>query len=230
MKILQGKVVVLGSQGVGKTSMVVRYVGKMFSTHISPTIGASFFTCKINIGDSRVTLQVWDTAGQERFRSMAPMYYRNASAALLVFDITNIESFQAIKNWVKELRSNVSEPMVLYLVGNKIDLVEERKVSYDDAIQYSRSINAKYYESSALQDQGIEQLFINVASDLLKTSGESINASMQSNDLDFPFEDVLTPSADCSTLQATHIGKTETAPWSIDSIAHADSEKPYMCC
>lgn len=115
--------------------MVVRYIGKMFSHHISPTIGASFFTCKINIDETRVKLQVgffnayetfnvilskksikekffnllvlsvllqvWDTAGQERFRSMAPMYYRNANAALLVFDITQYHTFTAIKNWVK---------------------------------------------------------------------------------------------------------------------------------
>lgn len=114
--------------GVGKTSMVVRYIGKMFSHHISPTIGASFFTCKLNVEDTRVKLQVyslpysyvvtclipvsmfncsifcykvWDTAGQERFRSMAPMYYRNANAALIVFDITQYDTFQAMKGWVK---------------------------------------------------------------------------------------------------------------------------------
>ncbi|XP_068622366.1 uncharacterized protein [Battus philenor] len=90
--------------GVGKTSLVVRYIGKMFSKHISPTIGASFFTCNINLQEARVKLQVWDTAGQERFRSMAPMYYRNANAALLVFDITSVASFAAIKSWVKELQ------------------------------------------------------------------------------------------------------------------------------
>ncbi|XP_026742377.1 ras-related protein RHN1-like [Trichoplusia ni] len=93
--------------GVGKTSLVVRYIGKMFSKHISPTIGASFFTCNINLENARVKYsspQVWDTAGQERFRSMAPMYYRNANAALLVFDITSVNSFQAIKGWVKELQ------------------------------------------------------------------------------------------------------------------------------
>ncbi|XP_068622363.1 uncharacterized protein [Battus philenor] len=104
MKVVEAKIVVLGSQGVGKTSLVVRYIGKMFSKHISPTIGASFFTCNINLQEARVKLQVWDTAGQERFRSMAPMYYRNANAALLVFDITSVASFAAIKSWVKELQ------------------------------------------------------------------------------------------------------------------------------
>lgn len=108
--------------------MVVRYVGKKFSPHISPTIGASFFTCKINIDTTRVKLQVWDTAGQERFKSMTPMYYRHANAALLVFDITQPSTFESIKVWVKELQRNVEESLVICVVGNKIDLAEERQV------------------------------------------------------------------------------------------------------
>ncbi|XP_076324553.1 uncharacterized protein LOC143232697 isoform X3 [Tachypleus tridentatus] len=100
MDSLEAKVVVLGSQGVGKTSVVVRYIGKAFSRHLSPTIGASFFTCKLTIQGFHVKLQIWDTAGQERFRSMAPMYYRNANAALLVFDITSYESYLNMKTWV----------------------------------------------------------------------------------------------------------------------------------
>ncbi|XP_067003692.1 ras-related protein Rab-21 isoform X3 [Anabrus simplex] len=152
MKTIEAKIVVLGSQGVGKTSMVVRYIGKMFSHHISPTIGASFFTCKLNIEDIRVKLQVWDTAGQERFRSMAPMYYRNANAALLVFDITQYHTFTSIKSWVKELQRNVEEPMVLCVVGNKTDLASDRKVSREEAFQYAQSIGGNYFESSALQD------------------------------------------------------------------------------
>ncbi|KAJ4432321.1 hypothetical protein ANN_20940 [Periplaneta americana] len=140
--------------GVGKTSMVVRYIGKMFSHHISPTIGASFFTCKLNVEDTRVKLQVWDTAGQERFRSMAPMYYRNANAALLVFDITQYDTFQAVKGWVKELQRNVLEAMVLSVVGNKTDLESQRQVTRDEALQYTSSIGGSYFESSALHDEG----------------------------------------------------------------------------
>ncbi|CAH2268451.1 jg16881 [Pararge aegeria aegeria] len=155
MKVVEAKIVVLGSQGVGKTSLVVRYIGKMFSKHISPTIGASFFTCNINLEDARIKLQVWDTAGQERFRSMAPMYYRNANAALLVYDITSAGSFAAIKGWVKELQSNVPEPMVLSLVGNKCDLEESRAVAQSEAAQFAASIGAAYCETSALHDQFI---------------------------------------------------------------------------
>lgn len=133
--------------------MVVRYVGNMFSTQISPTIGATFFTCKVNIGDTTVKLQVWDTAGQERFRSMAPIYYRNANGALLVFDITDYNSFLSVKNWIKELHTNVKDPLVLILVGNKMDLESNRQVQTSEAMQYAHSIGAEYSECSALQDQ-----------------------------------------------------------------------------
>ncbi|CAH2056658.1 unnamed protein product, partial [Iphiclides podalirius] len=171
MKVIEAKIVVLGSQGVGKTSLVVRYIGKMFSKHISPTIGASFFTCNINLEEARVKLQVWDTAGQERFRSMAPMYYRNANAALLVFDITSVSSFTAIKSWVKELQSNVPEPLVLALVGNKADLADARAVAASEAQRFAATLGAAYAETSALHDQGIEQVFLETARALLVAAG-----------------------------------------------------------
>ncbi|XP_053621569.1 ras-related protein Rab-31 isoform X3 [Plodia interpunctella] len=152
----------------------------MFSKHISPTIGASFFTCNINVDDARVKLQVWDTAGQERFRSMAPMYYRNANAALLVFDISSGSSFAAIKSWVKELQSNVPETMVLSLVGNKCDLEDARAVSRSEATQYAASIGAYYCETSALHDQGIDQVFLKTATELLELSETNSMSSLRS--------------------------------------------------
>ncbi|XP_052754312.1 uncharacterized protein LOC113513657 isoform X2 [Galleria mellonella] len=219
MKVIEAKIVVLGSQGVGKTSLVVRYIGKMFSKHISPTIGASFFTCNINVDDARVKMQVWDTAGQERFRSMAPMYYRNANAALLVFDITNLNSFSAIKGWVRELHSNVQEPMVLSMVGNKCDLEDKRAVSQTEAAQYAASIGANYCETSALHDQGIDQVFRSTAAALLKMSNTG-PASLRSYD-----------SADGNPSEetATHTGKVELPAWSIDNIAHGEMQRS-MCC
>ncbi|XP_014287130.1 ras-related protein Rab-21 isoform X3 [Halyomorpha halys] len=146
----------------------------MFSHHISPTIGASFFTCNINVDDTRVRLQVWDTAGQERFRSMAPMYYRNANAALLVFDITQQTSFASIKSWVKELQRNVEEPLVLCVVGNKTDLESQRKVTREEAEQYATSIAATYFESSALNDSGIEDVFLCCASGMITLSQDKL--------------------------------------------------------
>ncbi|XP_050395769.1 uncharacterized protein LOC126814562 [Patella vulgata] len=168
MKSLEAKVVVLGSQGVGKTSVVIRYVGGMFSKAVSPTIGASFFTYKLNLDSYRVKLQVWDTAGQERFRSMAPMYYRKANAAMLLYDITCTDSFYDVKDWVKELKKNVDTPIVMCLLGNKSDLDSGRKVSIEDAEEYAKSIGALFYEVSALKNTGIEDAFLHVAKELIK--------------------------------------------------------------
>ncbi|KAK7475735.1 hypothetical protein BaRGS_00033007 [Batillaria attramentaria] len=168
MKSIEAKVVVLGSQGVGKTSVVIRYVGGMFSKAVSPTIGASFFTYKMTLDGYRVKLQVWDTAGQERFRSMAPMYYRKANAAMLVYDITSLESFYDIKDWVKELKKNVDTPIVMCLLGNKADLDSGRKVPTEEAAEYAASIEALFFETSALKNTGIEDAFLQVSKQLIK--------------------------------------------------------------
>ncbi|XP_043209231.1 ras-related protein RABF2b-like [Amphibalanus amphitrite] len=99
MRLVNGKIVVLGAEGVGKTSLMLRMVERQPPVP-APTIGAAFFTFKIKIGTFLVNLQVWDTAGQERFGAMAPLYYRHANAALVVFDVTNYDSFSAVQRWI----------------------------------------------------------------------------------------------------------------------------------
>ncbi|XP_046827056.1 ras-related protein RabJ [Vespa velutina] len=170
MKNIVGKVVVLGSQGVGKTSIIVRYVENVVNRPINPTIGASFFTCKLNIADTEVKLQVWDTAGEERFKSMAPMYYRNANAAMLVFDVTRYNSFAAIKNWVTELKRNVEEQMVLTVIGNKSDLFNDREVDTEEGRCYANKIGATYHETSVIHNDGIEKVFLAIANGLISLS------------------------------------------------------------
>lgn len=163
--------------GVGKTSLVTRYIYKTHTQEIMPTIGATFFNCRITLEDVRVKLEVWDTAGQERFRSMAPMYYRNANAALLVFDLTNYETFQDIKTWVVELQRNVQDRIVLTLIGNKCDMVGKRRaVSREEATMYASSIGGYYFETTSLTSQGyhsIEKAFAQTALSLIHLSGES---------------------------------------------------------
>lgn len=102
------KVVVLGDKGVGKTALALRFVEGNFSARYQSTIGAFFLSKRVTSSDGTICkLQIWDTAGQERFRAMAPMYYRNASAAIICFDITNEESFNRMKDWVSELHTHV---------------------------------------------------------------------------------------------------------------------------
>lgn len=182
MKSIEAKVVVLGSQGVGKTSVVIRYVGGMFSKAVSPTIGASFFTYKLNVDNYRVKLQVWDTAGQERFRSMAPMYYRKANAAMLIYDITSSDSFYDIKDWVSELKRNVDTPIITCLVGNKCDLQDGRQVETNTAQDFADSIDSLFFETSALKNTGIEEAFLQVAKKLIKLYETSPTSGLHSSE------------------------------------------------
>ncbi|KAK8733651.1 hypothetical protein OTU49_006408 [Cherax quadricarinatus] len=146
MKTIAVKAVVLGSQGVGKTSLVTCYETKTFHKNTSSTIGASFSNVEILLSDTKV----WDTAGQERFRSMAPMYYRGANAAFLVFDLTKYETFTDVQSWVTELTSRVGDGLMLVVVGNKKDLRDDRVVNKITAQEYAQSIGAFFVETSAL--------------------------------------------------------------------------------
>ncbi|XP_043287659.1 ras-related protein RabJ-like [Venturia canescens] len=224
MKTIEGKVVVLGSQCVGKTSLINRYVSKTFDAHVGPTIGASFFTCKINLEDGRIKLQIWDTAGQERFRSMAPMYYRNANAALLVFDITKYKTFAEIKSWVTELNRNIDEALILILVGNKSDLESVREVEAEEARKYATLIGASYHETSAYQDEGIEQVFLSAALGLKRLSAGNPEVSSSLRIYDSTTSSCLTES---DILHHTPMSEEN---FRDTSIAHGIHEKPPACC
>lgn len=120
------------------------------------TIGASFLVKELNIGAQKITLQIWDTAGQERFRSMAPLYYRGAVAAILVFSLNDASSFEKLKDWVRELTSNVEEPLVLALAANKCDLTD-RAVPAETLATYADSIGALLFETSAKTNLGVRE-------------------------------------------------------------------------
>ncbi|CAG9859835.1 unnamed protein product [Phyllotreta striolata] len=219
MKHIVGKVVLLGFQGVGKTALVSRYVEKAFHPQKAPTVGASFFTCKVVKEDHIVTLQIWDTAGQERFKAMAPMFYRNANAALLIFDITSQLSFDSIKMWVQELKGNVEESMMLCVVGNKLDLNDQRQVSREEASAYSKSIDATYLECSAMTDQGVALIFEKLAQGLMRLQGLSSTLKIYEDDI----------MASSSELEATDIANEETVNVSIGSIAHGNTVNGKCC-
>ncbi|WWC67955.1 uncharacterized protein I206_101874 [Kwoniella pini CBS 10737] len=131
---LEAKVVLLGSQGVGKTSLILRYTTRNFSKTPAPaTIGSSLHTRKLVHDGARVKLQIWDTAGQERFRSMAPIYYRGAHVCVLVYDIADRRSFEDVRSWLDELGRTVPKETVIFVVGAKIDLSRDRVVTLEEA-------------------------------------------------------------------------------------------------
>ena len=123
------KLVLLGDTAVGKSCIVVRFVRKEFFEFQEPTIGAAFLTQTITLDSTQVKFEIWDTAGQERYRSLAPMYYRGAAAAIVVYDVTNPASFDGAKSWVRELQRRGDPNVVIALAANKADLEDKRKVS-----------------------------------------------------------------------------------------------------
>mmetsp|Transcript_8869 Transcript_8869/g.24076 ORF Transcript_8869/g.24076 Transcript_8869/m.24076 type:complete len:207 (-) Transcript_8869:1742-2362(-) len=165
---LEAKIVVLGSAGVGKTCLVVRYVEGKFSNNIANTIGAAFLIKKLTVDGQKMVLQIWDTAGQERFRSMAPMYYRNAIGSILVYDVTSMESFERVKDWVSELQENADEDIVIVIAANKVDLEEKRVVRNEVAKEFAESVGAALIETSALSDIGVGELFTSLGKSLVE--------------------------------------------------------------
>ena len=172
------KLVLLGEAAVGKSSIVLRFVSNDFSENKEPTIGAAFLTQRVNIDDHIIKFEIWDTAGQERFASLAPMYYRNAQAALVVYDVTKPQSFIKARHWVKELHEQASKDIIIALIGNKIDLLDddpdERKVSKEEAEKLAEEENLLFFETSAKTAVNINEVFLKIGENIpLKNSNDT---------------------------------------------------------
>ena len=174
--------------------MLNQFVRGSFSGQTTATIGATFMKKSMPIDDWLVILQIWDTAGQERFRSMAPMYYRGAHAAVLVFDITSADTLDKVGGWVEELSGHASEDLVLVLAANKADLATPALYSASTLAQsaqhYAASIHAAYFETSAMTGAGIEALFTHVARTLLAMHREKEERETRGRERDTRRNDV----------------------------------------
>lgn len=171
VKAVEVKVVLLGDTGVGKSSLVLRFAQDTFKPFSESTIGASFMskTVSNDSGGPPIKFQIWDTAGQEKYHSLAPMYYRGAAAAIVVYDITAKSSFTTLKNWVRELKSLGPENMVLSIAGNKSDLESKREVPTETAELYAQEIGAIYLETSAKNASNVSEIFAEISKRLPKS-------------------------------------------------------------
>ncbi|KAJ6227572.1 ras and ef-hand domain-containing protein [Anaeramoeba flamelloides] len=165
------KIVMLGQSGCGKTSMILRFVKHKFIDNPKATIGANFFLRNIEIEKKIVCLRLWDTSGQERFNSLTPLYYRNSNAAILVYDIENVSSFQKIKFWINEIKNNTKKPPIIAIVGNKLDEYDEKRDGgvYLKTEKYAQSIGALHFKTSAKTGEGIEELFKSITERVLRS-------------------------------------------------------------
>merc|ERR1712178_365924 len=162
------KMVLLGEGRVGKTSTVLRYVQDKFEDKQQATIQASFLNKRLSVAGEQVNIAIWDTAGQERFHALGPIYYRDADGALLVFDVTDGESFEKVKMWVRELRKMVGDDIVIAIAGNKSDLERNRQVTTEEGQSYAASVGASYFNTSAKLNRGIDDVFLDLAKRMLE--------------------------------------------------------------
>jgi len=168
------KVIILGDSGVGKTSLLNQFINKKFDHRYKATIGADFMTKELELDGTIVTLQIWDTAGQERFQSLGTAFYRGADACILVFDLTNNQSFTHLNSWHDEFLIQAGQNKDFILIGNKADLEDKRAVTQRTAMAWCQKQGQDedsplpYFECSALQNTNVENAFMTVARNALK--------------------------------------------------------------
>ncbi len=169
------KVVLIGKSGVGKTSIILRYNTNKFRETLTSTLGANLITKNVYFPQYKKTIkfEIWDTAGQERFRALAKLFYNNASACILVYDITFRESFEDIKNiWIPEIRENSQEDLILAIAGNKSDKYEDEQVKDDEGKALAKEINAIYMRTSAKLNSSIDEMFNSIGNKFLNPNLE----------------------------------------------------------
>jgi len=161
------KIIILGDSGVGKSCLLLKFSENKFDQFSIATIGIEFKVKHIKIDDKKIKLHIWDTSGQEKFNALTRSYYRDSDGIIIVYDVTNQDSFKNINKWVNEIYSYVKDPTII-LIGNKTDLVSERKISLDTAKQFATEMNAKLFEISTKDSNilAIEEIFLILADEI----------------------------------------------------------------
>ena len=173
------KLILIGNSGVGKSCILQRYMKHTFEESYKCTIGVDFLMKSIVINGQTVKLQLWDTAGQEKYKSMVSSYYRGANVALIVFDITNHQSFDSLPMWTENFYKNGPEQKNIILIGNKKDLADLRQVTQQEAEAFSETNNMMYFETSAKEGDNIEYIFNYAAEKLLEFYGRNNEAILK---------------------------------------------------
>ena len=162
----KAKVVLVGAAHTGKTSIINRLIYEEFSPHTMPSTQPAFFQKKIFCDDGEFTLEIWDTAGQEQYHALSPMFYRDADAGIVVFDLTDSSSFTKSKQWVSELRQARGDDITIAVAGNKSDLPSKRMVKLEEMSAFASSINAESFETSAKTGENVTLLFTSLVKTL----------------------------------------------------------------
>lgn len=190
------KVVAVGESGVGKTCLLVRFVRDTFEENGQSTLGVEFMSKIIETEKHRIQLQLWDTAGQELFRSVTRGYYRGSAGALLLFDLSNRDSFENVEKWLQDVKDVARDDVVLILIGNKSDLEGKRQVTHDEASDFAQKHNMKYFEVSAKTGDNVSEAISACVAQIEKNLDEGSFRPTASDSIDFK-DDVPQKSSCC---------------------------------
>jgi len=175
-KSLLFKIVVLGESGVGKTSLLVRYVQNSFTIATKSTIGSDFLSKDINVENRPITLQIWDTAGQERFQGLGTSFYRGADGVIFVFDVTRRQTFEELVQWRKafliQIGQEGNDNFPMLVLANKVDMEDKRQVSKSEVKEWCTRQNLTFFETSAKEAVNVDNAFHNIAKIVLSKSSE----------------------------------------------------------
>jgi Ras-related protein Rab-1A len=166
------KLVLIGDSGVGKSCLLLRFADDNFTDSYISTIGVDFRFRTITIDKKTVKLQIWDTAGQERFRTITSAYYRGADGIIMVYDVTNQDSFEHVEEWLSEVDRYANENTAKLLIGNKADLLEQKQVSEETARRFSEKLNIPFLETSAKTSTNVDAAFLTMAKELIKARSQ----------------------------------------------------------
>ena len=172
------KILLIGNSNVGKSSLFLRFVDEIWKENFVPTIGVDFKIKSIKIDNKTIKLQIWDTAGQERFKSILSSYYKGANGILLLYDITNVNSFKSLSNWLIDIEKNSSKNVKKILIGNKCDLNELRKIPINKGKEFADTYDMEFIETSAKNNVNINECFNILGKELIN------NIDLKSNKKD----------------------------------------------
>lgn len=170
------KLLLIGDSGVGKSCLLLQFADKTYTESYISTIGVDFKIRTIDLDGKTIKLQIWDTAGQERFRTITSSYYRGAHGIIVVYDCTDLETFNNLKQWLEEIDRYACENVNKLLVGNKCDLTDKKAVDHQTAKEYAEQLGIPFLETSAKNATNVEQAFLTMATEIKNRVGPPSSA------------------------------------------------------